>query len=100
MPICSALLKYGYSSFSLEILEYCDKNDLIEKEDYYFQLLKPEYNILSKAGSSLGHRHSDETRKKKCPILRMLVILNQGNKIQCLVNQNQDQKELGAPLRK
>lgn len=24
MPICSALLKYGYSGFSLEILEYCE----------------------------------------------------------------------------
>jgi len=28
-------------------------------------LLNTEYNILLKAGSRLGHKHNDETRKKK-----------------------------------
>ena len=43
-----ALLKYGYSIFSLDILEYCDINVLIEREQYYIDL-KPKYNILKKA---------------------------------------------------
>ena len=30
--IYKALLKYGYSNFSLEILEYCDKMSTISKE--------------------------------------------------------------------
>lgn len=30
-PIYNALLKYGYSSFKLQILEYCDKSNLIER---------------------------------------------------------------------
>lgn len=50
MLIYRALLKYGYSMHSLEILEYCDKSSLIQREQYYLDLLKPEYNILLKAG--------------------------------------------------
>ena len=40
-----ALLKYGYSNFSLDILEYCELDVLIKREEYYINLLKPEYNI-------------------------------------------------------
>jgi group I intron endonuclease len=40
-----ALLKYGYYNFSLEILEYCEIDVLIAREQYYIDLLKPEYNI-------------------------------------------------------
>ena len=45
-----ALLKYGHSNFSLDILEYCELNELISKEQYYIDLLKPEYNILKRRG--------------------------------------------------
>lgn len=62
-PIHSALLEYGYSSFKLEILEYCEPNVLIEREQYYLDNLKPEYNVLKKAGSMLGFRHSEYTKK-------------------------------------
>lgn len=58
MLIHKALLKYGYSTFRLEILEYCNFELLIEREQYYIDLLKPEYNILPIAGSSLGFKHS------------------------------------------
>lgn len=62
--INKALLKYGYSNFSLHILEHCDKEKSINREQYFIDLLKPEYNILSKAGSSLGFKHSEDTLKK------------------------------------
>ena len=41
-----ALLKYGYYNFSLDILEYCEPNVKIEREQYYIDKVKPEYNIL------------------------------------------------------
>ena len=63
-PIERALLKHGYSNFSLEILEYCDKDNLLKREQYYLDELKPEYNIVEKAGSSLGYKHTDESLKK------------------------------------
>jgi len=61
MLIYKALLKYGYSKFSLEILEYCNPSNVIEREQHYIDLLNPEYNVLPTAGSSLGHKHREET---------------------------------------
>ena len=56
--IYSALLKHGYSNFSLEILEYCEKTDVLSREQYFIDLLKPEYNMLKLAGSSFGYKHT------------------------------------------
>jgi group I intron endonuclease len=62
--INNSLLKYGYNKFSLDILEYCEPKDLIKREQYFMDILVPEYNILKKAGSSLGYKHSLETLLK------------------------------------
>jgi len=62
--ICRALLKYGYSKFKLEILEYFDSSIVIEREQYYIDLLNPEYNILKVAGSLFGFKHSPESIQK------------------------------------
>jgi hypothetical protein len=43
--ICNALLTYGYTNFSLEILKYCDNKSLAEREQYNIYLFQPEYNI-------------------------------------------------------
>lgn len=64
MVICRALLKHGYSNFDLDILEYCDSKDLLKREQYYIDLMNPEYNILKKAGSLLGFKHREETIAK------------------------------------
>lgn len=62
--IIRVLLKYGFSNFSLEILEYCNEADLIIREQYYFDKLNPKYNILKIAGSSLNNNHTEETKAK------------------------------------
>lgn len=59
--IYKALLKYGYSSFKLDIIEYCDPAIIVEREQYYFDKLKPEYNILKFARSLYGFKHSTES---------------------------------------
>nr|QCW06914.1 hypothetical protein [Drechslerella brochopaga] len=64
MVIYRALLKHGYSNFSLSILEYCEADKCLEKEQYYINLLKPEYNILPTAGSNLGYKHTEQARSK------------------------------------
>ncbi len=53
LTISRALIKYGYSNFTLEILEYCDVPVLLEREQHYLDLLKPTYNIAKIAGSTL-----------------------------------------------
>lgn len=60
LVISRALIKYGYSNFSLEILEYCDIFNLTEQ--YYINKLNPRYNTLKIAGSCSGHKLSKETK--------------------------------------
>jgi group I intron endonuclease len=60
--IYDALLKHGYDDFTLEILEYCKIDILIEREQYYINHFKSEYNILKAANSRLGIKHSLEAR--------------------------------------
>ena len=71
--VYKALLKYGYSNFTLEILETINianlsfeeaKVLLLDREQYYIDLLNPKYNILKSAGSNLGMVLSPETREK------------------------------------
>lgn len=62
--IYKALIKYGYSSFKLDILEYCNVSILIEREQYYLDSLNPRYNILKNAGSLKGFKHSEDTKLK------------------------------------
>jgi group I intron endonuclease len=59
-----ALLKYGYSNFSLSILEYCDAKDAVSREQHYLDLLKPVNNIAQIAGSRLGVKCTSETKLK------------------------------------
>ena len=63
--ISRALIKYGYSNFSVTILEYCNESDLDVKEQYYFDTLNPQYNIQKIAGgSSEGLIRSAETKAR------------------------------------
>jgi group I intron endonuclease len=64
MIIYKALLAHGFENFTLEILEYCEPSVLIEREQYYIDLLNPEYNILKIAGSRLGAKHTIEAIAK------------------------------------
>lgn len=60
-----AIIKYGYENFSLTILEYCDKSILTEREQFYFDTLKPVYNILKTAGVYVDvFTHTDDTKTK------------------------------------
>ena len=70
-----AINKYGLDSFNFYILEYypgfVHKENfkeahlkLLERETYYIQLLKPRYNMLQQGGSSLGYKHTEETKLK------------------------------------
>lgn len=73
--LTKAIKKYGLNSFCFCILEYYPgfvlkedlrKNhiDLLKLETSYLALIKPEYNILTIGGSSLGFKHTQETKNK------------------------------------
>jgi group I intron endonuclease len=58
--------KYGEGVFEFSVAEYVSggKEILIEREQYYTDLLEPEYSMLKECvGSLLGYKHTDESRK-------------------------------------
>jgi group I intron endonuclease len=57
--------KYGIKDLQFSIIELCPKEKLIEREQYYMDLLKPEFNILPKAGSMLGYKFPIETKPER-----------------------------------
>lgn len=56
--------KHGEDSFTFEVLEYCKKERLIEREQFYIDNEKPAYNISPTAGNRLGVKNTDETKRK------------------------------------
>lgn len=56
--------KYHEENFKFEILEECDENNLIIREQYYLDTLKHEYNIVDIAGRPLGYKHTKEAKEK------------------------------------
>ena len=74
-PLFRAINKYGIQNFSFHIIEYfngfvikenlkLNHLKLLERESFFISHLKPIYNILTYARSSLGFKHSEETRHK------------------------------------
>nr|AAC72267.1 COI i4 protein [Cyclocybe aegerita] len=63
MPIVKALLKYNQESFTLLILEYVEPNYLTIRETYYITYVMPYYNVLKQGYSSLGYKHTKETKE-------------------------------------
>ena len=41
-----AFRKYGLDNFKFEILETCKKEDLTDREQHYYDLLTPKYNMI------------------------------------------------------
>lgn len=63
IPITKALLKYEYENFSLLILEYVEPAFLTARETFYITHVIPYYNVLKEGYSSLGYKHTEETKK-------------------------------------
>lgn len=56
---------YGKDNFNFEILESIDSSSkLLEREQYYLDTLKPEYNICKIAGNTLGVKPSKSVKQK------------------------------------
>ena len=70
--ISNSIKKYGHNNFSVFILETskvsvltskgADEISILDREQYYIDLYKPKYNILKKAGNSLGYKHTEASK--------------------------------------
>lgn len=64
---CNKILQNSFNVgkvFSVRVIEECNCDKLIEREQHYIDNLSPEYNILKIAGSCLGVKRSEATRNK------------------------------------
>jgi len=55
-----AVDKHGIENFNFEILEFCNYEQLSEKEVFYILKLNPHYNIVKSIQFKKGHHSSDE----------------------------------------
>lgn len=70
------ILKFGRDGFKWEVLELCSKDNLIEREAYYYHIYKPEYNLIEPCECSFNN-----------PLVRELSLngsLNNGEKLRVL----------------
>jgi len=65
--------KFGAEAFTHEVLEVCEvdpsdrelvKSTLAEREQWWMDNTESVFNVTPAAGSSLGYRHTEETRAK------------------------------------
>lgn len=61
--IVKAIRMYGFDSFNINILEYCEKEELDDKEIYWISRLSPEYNIAIGGKTNKGYHCSEETKR-------------------------------------
>lgn len=61
---------YGIDSFKFEVLEYCDEPSMKDREQYYFDLIKPFYNAWPTVYSAKGRSYTQEQLKSFIGIKR------------------------------
>lgn len=61
----NAANKYGIESLTFYLIEECKREMLIEREQFYIDTLKPQYNICNIAGSCIGVKRSESFIEKQ-----------------------------------
>lgn len=56
--------KYGDDNLEFEIVELCNEDVILAREQYYIDLMNPSFNLSPTAGSNKGIVFSKEVRKR------------------------------------
>lgn len=87
--------KNKHVDFIFEILEVCEKQECIKREQFYLDTLKPKYNLCKIAGSGLGRKASREYMEKQFEaqrtftdeqVISMFDLYNNGIKVKEIAN--------------
>lgn len=54
--------KYGNKAFFYSVVEFCEREILIEREQKFFDSLAPTFNVCKQAGSTLGIKLSEDVK--------------------------------------
>lgn len=55
--------KYGKEFFEFIIVEYCENSLLMEREQFYLDTLKPNYNLTTSVVGTTGYSHTEKAKK-------------------------------------
>jgi len=63
----NAIAKYGLENFTFAVVEFCDREVLLGREQHYLDILfslpaNLRYNFNPTAGSSLGYKHTEGSK--------------------------------------
>jgi hypothetical protein len=65
--------KYGAENFEFIAIEgVTDLTKLIEREQYWIDIIKPKYNLSPTAGNTLGMKHTEQSKIKRSIALKGL----------------------------
>jgi len=79
--------KYGVASLLFELIEKVDDLSLlIEREQYYMDTLKPEYNLSPTAGSNLGYKFTAKQRANAAGVKKINQYSLDGKYIKTFLN--------------
>lgn len=70
--------EYGIKCLSFSIIEFCPKEKLIEREQYWIDKLQPEFNILANAYSALGFTKSKEVIQQSIENTKLFYLTPKG----------------------
>jgi len=70
--------KYGEADLQFSVLLGCPKDGLISNEQFFLDIYKPYFNLCPNAGSKLGSKSSEETKKKISESHKGCVTWNKG----------------------
>lgn len=57
--------KYGEDNFEFSLIEECDVSNLLQKEQFYLDNIKPVYNICTSAFSTFEEKIQKKLKRKK-----------------------------------
>ena len=72
---------YGQNNFRFVVIEECEVHNLLEREQFFIDTVKPEYNICAIAGNSTGIKHTDAARRNMSIAHKNQISWNKGKKL-------------------
>lgn len=101
MHLQRAWNKYGEAGFIFRVIESCKELTAVSREQHYIDTLNPEFNSRPNAGSQLGFKHSEDSRKKMSVARRRNPSsprkgMRHTEEAKALISQNRRGKNLGS----